>query len=296
MAPRYGSLGWLSRCLLSAALVFVLCAIATARFGQRLQLPAITSRDGSLITLNRYVDEPTPDIVLVGSSLTFRLKEEYFATPRLRNLALAGGSPLTGLEIVADQPKIPKLIVVEANILSRTVDSALVARFSTSQGQHQIFFRPVRASVAAYENWMHAPLTHAQNERALQQLLEQPPSDFDNHIYLERARQQIDNEVPPAAVVSDAVETLGRLVNELEPRGARVLFLDMPCAQEIEESRFMRAMHEAVHKAFPDAGRWLSIDLDRAELRWADGVHLDERSALLVSRHLDRIFSGLQNP
>lgn len=295
MAPRYGSLAWLSRCLLSAALVLVACAIATARFGQRLQLPAITSRDGALITLNRYVDEPTPDIVLVGSSLTFRLKEEYFATQRLRNLALAGGSPLTGLEIVVNQPKVPKLIVVETNILSRTADQALVARFSTSQHPHQIFFRPVRASVAAYENWMHAPPTHAQNERALQQLLDQPPSDFDNHVYLERARQQIDVEAPPA-VVSDAVETLGRLVGALELRGARVLFLDMPCAQPIEEARFMRGMHEAVHNAFPDASRWLSIDLDRTELRWADGVHLDERSALLVSRNLDGIFSGLQNP
>jgi len=74
------------------------------------------------------------------------------------------------------------------------------------------------------------------------------------------------------------------------------LFLDMPCAQPIEEARFMRGMHEAVHNAFPDASRWLSIDLDRTELRWADGVHLDERSAVLVSRNLDGIFSGLQNP
>jgi hypothetical protein len=142
---------------------------------------------------------------------------------------------------------------------------------------------------------MHAPLTHAQNERALQQLLDQPPSDFDNHVYLERARQQIDIDAP-AGVVSDAVETLGRLSGALELRGARVLFLDMPCAQPIEEARFMHGMHEAVHKAFPDASRWLSIELDPAELRWADGVHLDERSAVLVSRYLDGIFSHLQNP
>ena len=43
-----------------------------------------------------YLREPVPDVVLVGSSITFRLKEEYFATRGLRNLALAGGSPVTG--------------------------------------------------------------------------------------------------------------------------------------------------------------------------------------------------------
>ncbi len=64
-------------------------------------MPATTTRDGTLITLSRYLREPVPDIVLTGSSITFRLKEEYFATSRVRNLALAGGSPVTGLEIVA---------------------------------------------------------------------------------------------------------------------------------------------------------------------------------------------------
>ena len=43
-----------------------------------------------------------PDVVLVGSSVTWRLKEEY-SRPRLRNLALAGGSPVASLDIVAGQ-------------------------------------------------------------------------------------------------------------------------------------------------------------------------------------------------
>ena len=83
--------------------------------------------DGTLITLNRYMREPVPDIVLVGSSIAFRLKEEYFATPGLRNLALEGGSPVTGLEIVANQPRLPGLVLVEANVLARPTDVALVA-------------------------------------------------------------------------------------------------------------------------------------------------------------------------
>src|SRR5262245_27252403 len=106
-------------------------------------MPATTTRDGTLITLSRYMREPVPDIVLLGSSLTFRLKEEYFATPRLRNLALAGGSPVTGLEIVASQPNLPKLILIETNVLSRPADTALVERYSYGD-TGPLFFRPVR--------------------------------------------------------------------------------------------------------------------------------------------------------
>src|SRR6202035_638968 len=114
---------WLAKCAVSAAVLLLACGLATGWFGNSLQLPSTTPRDGTLITLNRYAREPIPDVVLVGSSLTFRLKEEYFATSSLRNLALAGGSPVTGLEIVANQPRLPRIVLVEANVLSRPVDT-----------------------------------------------------------------------------------------------------------------------------------------------------------------------------
>ena len=110
---------WFIKCGLTAAVLLLACGFGTARFGHGLQLPSTATRDGSLITLNRYAKEPIPDVVLVGSSLTFRLKEEYFATTNLRNLALAGGSPVTALEIVANQPRLPRIVLVETNVLSR---------------------------------------------------------------------------------------------------------------------------------------------------------------------------------
>jgi hypothetical protein len=147
---------WLVKFGAAAAIVLVACGFATVRFGSGLQMPETTTRDGTLITLSRYMRGPVPDIVLMGSSLTFRLKEEYFATPGVRNLALVGGSPVTGLEIVANQPQIPGLILVEANVLSRAADAVLVERYSHGNTE-PFFFRPVRAAVAAYEQRRHAP-------------------------------------------------------------------------------------------------------------------------------------------
>jgi hypothetical protein len=285
------ALRWFAKCAFSAGTLLLACGVATAWFGNGLQLPLTTTRDGTLITLNRYVREPNPDLVLVGSSLTFRLKEEYFTTPRLRNLALAGGSPVTGLEIIANRPRLPKVILVEANVLSRSTDVALVAKYSRADQAGPLFFRPIRAAAAAYENWLHAPLNHAQVASSLHQLLEQPPSDFDNHVYVDRALQQWNADDPTAAVQMNVMR-MKQLIPEIERRGSRVLLFELPCSAELEGSRFANITREIVHTAFPDPGQWLHIDYARGELRWADGVHLDERSAVTVAQSIDKALSS----
>jgi hypothetical protein len=281
---------WLVKFGAAAAIVLIACGFATVRFGSGLQMPATTTRDGTLITLSRYMREPVPGTVLVGSSITFRLKEEYFATAGLRNLALAGGSPVTGLEIVANQPQLPGLILVEANVLSRATDTALVERYSYG-GTEPFFFRPVRAAVAAYEQRRHAPLTHEQVALDLRRLVGQPPSDFDNRIYVDRAQQQFNAEDP-----TDAARSITRRIEELirivEQRGARVLLFELPYSETIEGSRYAATTREIIHAAFPDSNQWLPVDVDRSELRWADGVHLDERSAVIVTQAMDRALAS----
>jgi hypothetical protein len=283
---------WFAKCGFGAAMLLLACGAATAWFGDRLQLPATTTRDGTLVTLNRYVREPVPDVVLVGSSLTFRLKEEYFATSGLRNLALAGGSPVTGLEIVANQSRLPRIILVETNVLSRATDTALVDKYSKSSDAGPIFFRPIRTAVAAYENQVHAPLGHAQASAALRQLLQQPPNDFDNHIYVDRARAEWNAEDPTAAVQMN-VARIRQLISSIEQAGTRVLLFELPCSAQLDESRLANVTREIVHAAFPDPARWLPIEYTRSELRWADGVHLDERSAVIVAASIDRALWSL---
>lgn len=281
---------WFMKCGLTAAVLLLACGLATARFGHGLQLPSTTTRDGSLITLNRYATEPIPDVVLVGSSLTFRLKEEYFATTRLRNLALAGGSPVTGLEIVANQPRLPKIILVETNVLSRPTDDVLVGKYSWRGKAEPLFFRPMRTAVASYENWRHAPLTHAQASAAQARLLQQPPSDFDNRVYVDRAVQQSNAEDPTVATQIN-VQRIQQLILAFEQRGARVLLFQLPLSNELENARFAKITGDIVHARFPDPDRWLPIDVARSELRWADGVHLDERSAFIVVQSIHRALS-----
>ena len=282
-----GDFRWLVKCASAALLLLLVCAIATRQLGGGLELPATTTRDGALLALNRYVREPIPEVVLVGSSLTFRLSEEYFETPRLRNLALAGGSPLTGLEIIAHQSQLPKIILVETNILSRPADDVLVEKYADKQRAEPLFLRPLRSGVASYENWMHKPASHSHMARELDRLIMQAPSDFDNRIYVERAVSQLD-ALDPSAVVRMSVEIMRGLIPELERRGAKVFLFELPYIDQVEKTRAATITHEIVHAAFADPTRWLPIDVTRSDLRWADGVHLDERSALITARSMEK--------
>lgn len=292
---RIAEVWWFVKCASGAGVLLCASGLATAWIGNGLQLPSTTTRDGTLITLNRYVNEPIPDVVLVGSSLTFRLKEEYFTTTKLRNLALAGGSPLTGLAIVAHRSRIPRIVLVETNVLSRSVDTGLVEKYSKDGNAGSLFSRPIRIVVALYENWMHAPPTLEEAVLTRTRLLDRKPEEFDNRIYVDRAFQQLNSD-EPAGVIHDNVERIRQLTALIERRGARVLLFEVPYLDRIEETRSVKAARAMVHETFPERERWLSIAVERGELRWADGVHLDERSALIVSQAIDDALKVLPLP
>ncbi|QIO31446.1 hypothetical protein [Bradyrhizobium sp. 1(2017)] len=282
---------WMIKCTCVAAALLLACGLATARFGSALQQPAVTTRDGSLITLNRYVREPTPEMVLVGSSVAWRLKEEYFSLPGVRNLALAGGSPVTGLEIVARQARLPKVVLIETNVLSRAPDSALIETFSSGAGAQTQLLRPVRTAIAAYESWSHAAPSREHARAEQDRLLSRSPATFDNKVYLDRAVDQMNGDDPTVPTRAN-VALLRTLIDDMQRRGTRAFLIHVPFAPEVEDSRFVRTTKEIVHEAFPDPALWLTVNPPTRELRWDDGIHLDERSALMVVRAIEGALAG----
>ena len=288
---QQSSIIWLAKCGLCAALLLAACGVATAWVGVGLQLPATTTRDGTLLTLNRYVGESIPDVVLVGSSLTYRLSEQYFATPRLRNLALAGGSPITGLDVVLAQRRFPKIVLVETNVLSRTPDDTVAARYLWGKNAEPRLLRPIRAAVALYENLRHAPPSREKVVAAMAGLLKQPPSDFDNRIYLERAVKVFDDD--PTNALQANVKRLAEQVDRARKLGVRVMLFELPFPSELQATRHMEITRRIARARFPDSGEWLPLDVDPTQLRWLDGVHLDERSAMLVSRSIDKALGSM---
>lgn len=278
---------WFLKCVVAAALsLLVYAAIAVA--GPKAP-PLPTSRDGVLTILDRYVQEAVPNVLLVGSSLTARLNEEYFDTPDLKVLGLAGGSAITALEVVLTRDRLPKTILVEMNILDRGDDPALVQQFSRRGAP--AWPRPIRSAIAFYERWLHAPPARSLARAAAVASLQAPPSNFDNRIYLERALREWS---APAsnAIKTENLATLLRLVETVEARGSRVYFYSLPLAGPLQNSSATLATAALAHAQFPDDRQWVPLDGSMPGLRWPDGVHLDQRSAIMIAQQIDRFLGG----
>ena len=275
---------WFIKCGIAIATpLLVYSAIAAA--GPKAP-PLPTGRDGALEVLNRYTQGPVPGIVLVGSSFTARLKEEYFDAPNLKVLGLAGGSSITALEVLMGRERLPKIVLIEMNILERGEDLALVQRF-TDGANASTLPRPIKSAVAFYERWLHAPPDRRQADAMVAALLQAQPSDFDNRVYVDRTMREWNASLPTAEITKNAA-VLEHLVRQIEARGSLVYFYSLPYVETLQASDYARATANTARATFTNDLQWLRLELPMHELRWADGVHLDERSSIVVSKELQK--------
>ncbi|WJR74909.1 hypothetical protein [Bradyrhizobium sp. NP1] len=278
------NLRWLVKCAFAAASALLLCAAAKPWL-PRVQAPPTTVRDASLFALNRYLSEPNPDVVLLGSSLTARIKEQYFATLRVTNLGILGGSPLTGLRIILLTPQSPpKTILIETNLLSNVADETLVENFAT-QG-HDFFFRPVRMAHAAYENWNHAPVNRVRSMADADRVLKEAPQEYDNQVYLDRLTKAYGQDA--SVLLQKNVDQLAKLVSSARGLGARVLLFELPYPDQLDQTRVALDTRRIALSRFGDPHEWLHLTIAKSELRWPDGAHFDERSAVLAARAIEQ--------
>lgn len=142
---------WFCKFGAAFAVSLAICCIVPRIFDNIPSFPLINSERGHVRILNHYFQSPTPTIALAGSSLTERLKENYFERRDIRNVGLGGGSPLTGLTVLAETTrKRPPIIAIETNIMLRGVDRELVREFHDVD-QPIAAFAPLRSLLAFYQ-------------------------------------------------------------------------------------------------------------------------------------------------
>ena len=116
----------------------------------------------------------------------------------------------------------------------------------------------------------------------------QPCVGRENQIGQAGLRLQQFNAEDPTDVAQFNAKRIEELIRMVEQRGARVFLFELPYSEPIEGSRSAATTREIIHAAFPDSNRWLPVEVNRSDLRWPDGVHLDERSAVIVTQAMER--------
>lgn len=283
--PDRHDVKWLLRCAVTTALVLLACAAAKPWLPSGMHAPATSARYGALLAFNRFMSEPTSEVVLLGSSLSARIREDYFVSLNIRNLAIGGGSPLTGLRILLlNQQKFPQIILIESNLLSKEADEEFIERYSKPGSDR--FFRPVRMAIAAYENWLHSPPRRIDAVAAADRQLTEPPREYNNQIYLDRVFEGFGQNL--TAALETNVRELTQLVSAARNQGALVLLFELPYADQLEPGRLVRDTRRFALGRFSSSEDWLHLTINKKDLRWPDGMHMDERSATLVARAIER--------
>ena len=120
---KAGPAVWFVKFGITCAILLTCCWAAPRVIRNIPQFPPTTTDEQKVEILERYFQLPVLDIVVVGSSLAFRLKEQFFERGNVRNAAIPGGSPLTGLGVIEASAALrPRVIAVETNVLDRGID------------------------------------------------------------------------------------------------------------------------------------------------------------------------------
>jgi hypothetical protein len=100
--------------------IFLGCTVATVailtivwgnvmdRFIQFKNPFCITTAESNIAAIVKGSRTPDPGIAIVGSSLSSRLGLGLFANDNVMNLSVAGGSVMTGMEVLSSAPSLPK--------------------------------------------------------------------------------------------------------------------------------------------------------------------------------------------
>jgi hypothetical protein len=283
--------GWFLRAAATASVILMACWVAPRWLKSIPEFPPVTTDEQRFGLLKRFVQEPIPDTVLLGSSLTFLLKENYFEPGTVRNLGLAGHSSLTGLAVLAaEQDLQPHVVAVETNILFRPIDQSLVD-LSGRLREEQRWLPPIR-TLAAYYQDLSETKKQVMNLEQTRAALAAPPGSPDGNQRIAQTLMEWDTTALDNAVAAQ-LPVMKALVTQLEARGATVLFFELPLAPVVARFHYPEMARKAFRDSFGhDDARWLALDYPADQIRWGDGIHLDERSALLLSISLEKAIAG----
>jgi hypothetical protein len=281
---KAGAASWFVKFGITCAVLLACCEAAPHVFRNIPQFPPTTTDERQVVILDRYFQLPALDIVLVGSSLSYRLKEQFFEDGNVRNAALPGGSPLTGLAVIeASAAPRPQVIAVETNILNRGIDERLLQKFSKAR-QRDDAVRPLRSLAAYYQSALDDALTY--NAARRRSILERPAATYDTERGMANALVDWNRPVYDEAILRDA-KTLKSLVERLERQKVRIFFFEMPYPPMMDNSGYATKTRETLAQIFGARdNRWLKLDYAASELRWYDAAHLDDRSAIIFGSAL----------
>lgn len=226
--------------------------------------------------INKVAKEGVYNAIIVGSSMSARLWGDKLCKAYIYNLAFGGGSALSGLHIIKNANKLPKMIFVESNIAflrgsdRKMLDSLFGVDFMLKKYIPALLvkYQPINVFLS---------LLKRKAGRSVEEKLAKTRNEKLYKDSLQRALQGYNQGI--SGYEADLAE-LKALLGYFESKGVEIVFFEMPIDESLAHTRQMQESREILRKSF--AYPFLPLP-DYAKYQTTDGIHLLERSAFEFS-------------
>jgi hypothetical protein len=188
----------------------------------------------NVIKAQRYLynDDTTSHGVIIGSSLTEKLLMD--SLPGISNLAMGGLGVFDGLHILLKKEQLPKIVFIETNYFFKAEYESFINSFDSRAGNY------VKTNLPALrdENQPVGIVKHylkvrfmAQNAEDSRSMQQEDPNEkvLSGEVFSKfLALQQNEYNHPDTSLIKKSLEHLNKYVQEINKKGSRVCFLEMP--------------------------------------------------------------------
>jgi len=226
------------------------------------------------------------DYVVVGSSMADKIETELFAKPAF-NLGFVGRGALEGLHLASQNCRSGQTILIEINVLDRSEDENLIkelqnplSSFFAPRREH----KPVEYFVFGLSNLLRGggvPATPTKGEEENDVIRPE--------VAASALKKNLEawSKAPLKSKLESNMEAVESYVAELEQRGCRAVFFEMPAHAEVTDSAKTNTIRSAVKSHLLAKQRLFIAAPATDQYLTRDGVHLDKASAKRFSKYLN---------
>ena len=225
---------------------------------------------------------PSEYTIIVGSSLSTRLKEEYFQGKTI-NFSFGGGSALTGLEFILKSGAKFKRVLIDATIL-RPKDKEMIEILESESEKwrihHLLFTNVDHQPVSLLSNFIKGKLGSSHENESDHTQLEQWIEFQQKTFGALKDKDRVEFQ--------ESLQILKSQVAQIEEGGMEVYFVEMPMDPRVSSIPFIDLSKKEVAAAFSTGGKthWI-LPSPKDEYQTVDGLHLTAESALNFAKELD---------
>ncbi len=255
-------------------------------------------KQDNVIKVQEYIYSDLPkEKVILGSSLAAKLDKDMLAKSGFFNLAFRGQSVYDGLKIINKSNVTPKIVFIEINVLTRhpsitledvwfepavvQVKKALPALKERNQPVNnlllaiQIFLKSLREE--------NNSVTIAEDEEKINKPKESQSQIAFENSYINKRIAEYQN-LPNDSSMKILIASLKQDILNLESKGVKIVFFEMPMHPKICESPRLNAIREIIRLNFPREKYAYYPPVDCQAYKTRDGIHLTSESVPLYTK------------